>query len=382
MASKPLPFLLLLVASAAAFDVKEILDPLPNYSAFTKYLTDLKLVDVINSRQTVTVLVVDNSAISPISSLPADKIKTAISAHILLDYYDPYIFDKNLNKSALLPTLAGGSVNFTELPGEQMVFGWAAPGAPLNSNLINVIGARPYNLSVLQISSAILPSGAGSAAPATTTPAAASPKASAAPPTAKPSDDIPEATATANTTTPAAPVAAPKAAPTTQAEAPKTSPAAPATPPKSSSTTTAALAPKSSSASAAPAPTSGGATPTPSAAPKSSPAAPATTAKAHKASSTTPVGAPKASTPASSAAPKASAASPVEGPSASAAVDAPKGSAGAPAASVASPSSPTADSEGTSGPAAETTTPSSSAGRVVAGAALGLLVGAAVLGAI
>ncbi|XP_064983581.1 fasciclin-like arabinogalactan protein 3 [Musa acuminata AAA Group] len=381
MASKPLPFLLLLVASAAAFDVKEILDPLPNYSAFTKYLTDLKLVDVINSRQTVTVLVVDNTAISPISSLPADKIKTAISAHILLDYYDPYIFDKNLNKSALLPTLAGGSVNFTELPGEQMVFGWAAPGAPLNSNLINVIGARPYNLSVLQISSAILPSGAGSAAPATTKPAAASPKASAAPPTTKPSDDIPEATATANTTTPAAPVAAPKAAPTTQAEAPKTSPAAPATPPKSSSTTTAALAPKSSSATA-PAPTSGGATPTPSAAPKSSPAAPATTAKAPKASSTTPVGTPKASTPASSAAPKASAASPVEGPGASAAVDAPKGSAGAPAASVASASSPTAESEETSGPAGETTTPSSSAGRVVAGAALGLLMGAAVLGAI
>ncbi|URE39532.1 fasciclin-like arabinogalactan protein [Musa troglodytarum] len=281
MASKPLAFLLLLVTSAAAFDVKEILDPLPNFSAFTKYLTDLKLVDVINSRQTVTVLVVDNTAISPISSLPADKTKTAISAHILLDYYDPYIFDKNLNKSALLPTLAGGS-----------------------------------------------------------------------------------------------------ATPTTQAEAPKTSPAARATPPKSSSTTTAALAPKSSSTTAAPAPTSSGATPTPSAAPKSSPAAPSTTAKAPKASATTPVGAPKASTPASSAAPKASAASPVEGPSASAAVDAPEGSAGAPAASVASPSSPTAKSEETSGPAGETTTPSSSAGRVVAGTALGLLMGAAVLGAI
>ena len=76
-------------------------------------------------------------------------MKTAIFAHILLDYYDPYIFDKNLNKSALLPTLAGGSVNFTELPGEQMVFGWATFGAPLKSNLINVIEARANNLSVL-----------------------------------------------------------------------------------------------------------------------------------------------------------------------------------------------------------------------------------------
>ena len=78
-------------------------------------------------------------------------MKTAIFAHILLDYYDPYIFDKNLNKSALLPTLAGGSVNFTELPNEQMGFGWAVPNAPLNSNLINVNGARSYNPSVLHI---------------------------------------------------------------------------------------------------------------------------------------------------------------------------------------------------------------------------------------
>ncbi|KAJ8500873.1 hypothetical protein OPV22_011425 [Ensete ventricosum] len=330
MASKPrtlVSFLLLalFLSSAAAFDVMEFLSPYPDYSTFTKYLTDMKLVDVINSRQTVTVLVLDNTAIAPLTSLPADKLKSAISVHILLGYYDPYVLDGDLNKSALLPTLLGSSgaglLNYTEMPDDQMEFGSAAPGAPHDSKVIKVVGARPYNLSVLQIDKAILPPGVGSAVPATSTPPAATPsKATAAPPTTTPATSVTPSPAPENNGNPAVPVAAPNPGPTTPVEAPATSASASVASPKPS-TSTPVEAPKPSTSAN-----------TPAGAPQSS--------------ANTPVEAPLSSTGAPVEAPEPSTGAPVEAP-------------------------------------AQAPGPSSSAARVVAGLTLGLTMGAAaILGAI
>ncbi|CAD5172035.1 unnamed protein product [Musa acuminata subsp. malaccensis] len=204
-----LPYLLLISSSAvAALDIVGILQPFDEFSTFTKYLTQTKVADEINRRQTITVLAVDNSAISALSSLSADTLKNVISVHVILDYYDPYKLDKVPKKTALLTTLFQASglaannmgfLNYTELPGEQMMFGSAAPGAPLNSNLQKVVAARPYNVSVLQVSTAIMPPGIASA------PAQA------------------PATAPGKKTSPSAPAAAPKSSPA----APESSPASP-----------------------------------------------------------------------------------------------------------------------------------------------------------
>ncbi|RRT62735.1 hypothetical protein B296_00022827 [Ensete ventricosum] len=238
-------FLLLFVSSAAsALDIVEILQPFPEYSTFTKYLTQTKVADEINRRKTITVLVVNNSAISPISSLSGDALKNAISVHVILDYYDPYTLDNLPNKTALLTTLFQASghatdrlgfLNYTELPGERMVFGSAAPGAPLDSELDKVVAVQPYDISVLGISAAIVPSGAGSVA--TTLP------------TRKLAPAQAPTTAPKKKTSPGAPVGAPK----------KTSPGAPVG------------APKSSPVVAAPVEGPAGSTATPTGAPKSSP---------------------------------------------------------------------------------------------------------------
>nr|XP_018678952.1 PREDICTED: fasciclin-like arabinogalactan protein 3 isoform X2 [Musa acuminata subsp. malaccensis] len=310
MASKPralLSFLLLafFLSSAAAFDVMEILGTYPDYSTFTKYLTDMKLVDVINSRQTVTVLVLDNTAIAPLSSLPADKLKSAISAHILLGYYDPYVLDGDLNKSALLPTLLGSSgaglLKYTEMPDDQMVFGSAAPGAPHDSKVIKVVGARPYNLSVLQIDKAILPPGIGSAVPATSTPPAATPsKATAAPPTTTPATSVTPSPAPENNGSPVVPVAAPATGPSASAEAPKPITSTPVEAPKPA-TSAPVEAPQSSSSS----PVEG---------PQLSASAPV---EAPKPGTGAPVEAPKPSTGAPVEAPESSTGAPAEGPESS-----------------------------------------------------------------
>ncbi|CAL9059492.1 fasciclin-like arabinogalactan protein 14 [Musa acuminata AAA Group] len=226
-------FLLLFVSSASsALDIVEILQPFPEYSTFTKYLTQTKVADEINRRKTITVLVVNDSAIAPLSSLSGDALKNAISVHVILDYYDPYTLDNLANKTALLTTLFQASghatgrlgfLNYTELPGEQMVFGSAAPGAPLNSELNKVVAVRPYDISVLGISAAIVPSGSGSVATTSPTRRLAPAQAPTIAPRKKTGPSAPTG-APKSSPTVAAPVEGPAGSATTPTGAPKSSP--------------------------------------------------------------------------------------------------------------------------------------------------------------
>ncbi|XP_042472153.1 fasciclin-like arabinogalactan protein 3 [Zingiber officinale] len=161
----------LLLSSAAiavlAFDVKEILAPEPDFSSFTKYLTDSKVADDINGRKTATVLALDNSAVAPLAGLSAAQLKDVLTVHVLLDYYDPDTLHRLFkNKSAVIATLFqnsghgaddNGLLNYVEKADESMYFGSAAADASPDSELIKVIGARPYDLSVIQVSKAIIP---------------------------------------------------------------------------------------------------------------------------------------------------------------------------------------------------------------------------------
>ncbi|KAJ3696479.1 hypothetical protein LUZ61_000184 [Rhynchospora tenuis] len=167
-------FFSLLIASSAAFDIVEILtSESENHSTFAKLLTDTKLTDDINSRQTITILALDNTAIGAITSLDSELQKEILSLHIILDYYDPVKLDMLKQKTLLLTTLFQASgqatgqmgfLNFTELPDQTQVFGSAVPGAPLDSTLIGVIAARPYNVSIMAVSKAIIPPGLNGAA--------------------------------------------------------------------------------------------------------------------------------------------------------------------------------------------------------------------------
>ncbi|RRT86216.1 hypothetical protein B296_00000400 [Ensete ventricosum] len=69
-----------------------------------------------------------------------------------------------------------GFLDYTKLPGEQMVLVSAVPVAPLNSNVLKVVAARPSDISVFQISTTIIPPSIKSSTPAPPTPDAATPK--------------------------------------------------------------------------------------------------------------------------------------------------------------------------------------------------------------
>ncbi|KAA8520535.1 hypothetical protein F0562_014791 [Nyssa sinensis] len=159
----------LLAIATAAHNITEILLPFPEYSLFNSYLTQTKLDDEINSRQTITVLALDNAAMSALAAKhPLSVIKNELSLHVLLDYYDSQKLHQISKGTTLTTTLyqttgdaAGnlGFVNITDLRGGKVGFGSAAPGSALNSTYNKSVKQVPYNISVLEISQPIIAPG-------------------------------------------------------------------------------------------------------------------------------------------------------------------------------------------------------------------------------
>ncbi|XP_057767745.1 fasciclin-like arabinogalactan protein 14 [Salvia miltiorrhiza] len=174
--------LFLLIHSSNGYDITQILNKYPDFSTFNSYLTQTNLASAINSRNTITVLVVDNANLAPLSSKSLDVIKNILSVHVLLDYYDVAKLQQ-LTAASPLPTtffqttgLAVGQqgfLNVTHPSADTVAFGSAMPGSTQGSSLVKSVAAEPYNISILQISNAIIPQGidgAKTSAPAATTP--------------------------------------------------------------------------------------------------------------------------------------------------------------------------------------------------------------------
>ncbi|KAF2323068.1 hypothetical protein GH714_033134 [Hevea brasiliensis] len=177
---------------------------LSNYSDFGNFndmLSRTQLADAINSRRTITVLAVDNGNVSPLNGLSSDVQKRVLSLHVILDYYDLAKLQRLSKKSAILTTLyqstgqAGGKegfLNVTDMGGDQVAFGSAVAGSSLNANLVQSVTAQPYNISVLQVSSLIMPESVTKSNTSTKTPPPAkAPAPSKAKPPAPASDMAP-----------------------------------------------------------------------------------------------------------------------------------------------------------------------------------------------
>lgn len=208
----------LLSTSSMAFNITAILDQYREFSAFNALLTQTKVADEINSRSTLTVLALDNAAAGAIAGVPADELKRVVSVHVVLDYFDVDKLTELSKKTSTLTTLfqtsgaaanQEGFLNVTVLKSGGIAVGSAVPGSTPGSKVVKLVTSQPYNISVLQISSAIVPAGiqtvnASSATPPPlATPATPAPE-SRAPPAPAPASDTP--TIVAVSPTPAADV--------------------------------------------------------------------------------------------------------------------------------------------------------------------------------
>ncbi|KAF8644779.1 hypothetical protein HU200_013782 [Digitaria exilis] len=149
----------------AAFDVIQMLVEKPQYAGFSKLLEQTNVAGEANQLRAASLLVVPDKEMKSLASLPADKLRAAVANHILLSYFDPIKLDEMKTRTALLPTLLSktdktlGVLNYTRADDGQMYFG--APGAPCVAKLVKVVAARPYSLSIMEVSEPILPPGFG-----------------------------------------------------------------------------------------------------------------------------------------------------------------------------------------------------------------------------
>merc|ERR1712226_468512 len=200
-ASSLLFFALFLAFSSAAlaFNITMLLDRHPDFSSMNDYLSKTQLDKQINSRNTITVLAVDNKAIAGLSGLNLDEVRKILSVHVVLDYYDVQKLSTLTKKSTLLTTLfqasgtamnQQGFVNVSIINEGEIAFGSGVKGSKLDSKLVKSVAAQPFNISVLQISSAIVPPGITVANP----PGASPPPTNASTPAQAPSNNpVPEA---------------------------------------------------------------------------------------------------------------------------------------------------------------------------------------------
>ncbi|KAL2234534.1 fasciclin-like arabinogalactan protein 14 [Sesamum indicum] len=183
----------LLFHSAVAFNITQVLSQYASFSTFNSFLTLTNLASEINSRQSITVLVVENNNLSPLSGKSSDVLKKIMSVHVILDYFDVPKLQKLSNKSTIVTTLfqttglakgQQGFVNVTQLSSDSIAFGSAVPGSTISSNLVKSVVSQPYNFSVLQVTNVIIPEGidgASNSNSSTSPSPSSSPRASTAP---------------------------------------------------------------------------------------------------------------------------------------------------------------------------------------------------------
>ncbi|KAG7561611.1 FAS1 domain [Arabidopsis thaliana x Arabidopsis arenosa] len=161
--------LLAVAYTVSGHNITQILSDTPEYSSFNSYLSQTKLADEINSRTTITILVLNNGAMSSLAGKhPLSVVKNALSLLVLLDYYDPLKLHQLAKGSTLTTTLYQttghapgnlGFVNVTDLKGGKVGFGSAAPGSKLDSSYTKSVKQIPYNISVLEINAPIIAPG-------------------------------------------------------------------------------------------------------------------------------------------------------------------------------------------------------------------------------
>ncbi|KAK7320253.1 hypothetical protein VNO77_29567 [Canavalia gladiata] len=158
-------FFLSLSSTTNAHNITRILAKHPGFSTFSHYLTVTHLAAEINRRQTITVLALDNAAMSTLldKHLSIPTLKNVLSLHVLVDYFGAKKLHQITNGTTLASSMfqatgaaagTAGYVNITNLKGGKVGFA-AEDNDGLHSFYVKSVQEIPYNISVLEISQAL-----------------------------------------------------------------------------------------------------------------------------------------------------------------------------------------------------------------------------------
>ncbi|XP_058742755.1 fasciclin-like arabinogalactan protein 2 [Vicia villosa] len=149
-------------ATSGSHNITRILAKHPGFSTFNHYLTITHLADEINRRQTITILAIDNAAMSSLldKHLSITTLKNVLSLHVLVDYFGAKKLHQITNGTTLVSSMfqatgaaagTAGYVNVTNLKGGKVGFA-AEDNDGLHSFYVKSVEELPYVISVLQIS--------------------------------------------------------------------------------------------------------------------------------------------------------------------------------------------------------------------------------------
>ncbi|GKV37817.1 hypothetical protein SLEP1_g45793 [Rubroshorea leprosula] len=155
-----------------AINVTRILTNYPEFGTFSDVINKTGINELTKNRQTITVLAVDNDSMGSISGRAQDELKRILMTHIVLDYHDTLKIQRLGKRSITLTNLyqttgvaqyGQGFLNMTKMSPGNVVFGSAVQDAPLVAKLLGSVLAQPFNISVLRVSTPIVPPGIGKA---------------------------------------------------------------------------------------------------------------------------------------------------------------------------------------------------------------------------
>ncbi|KAM1413044.1 hypothetical protein FF1_025329 [Malus domestica] len=156
-----LSFLFVFFSSSSAYNITDVLSKYPDFSIFNDYLTKTEVSNQINEHRIMTVLVVNNAAMSSLAGKSMDVINKVIRIHVFLESY-------TLNKFKSLPTSQTTQVTtLFESPDQQRYLNITNEGSV---SIVSAAGSEKvevvrdispddiYRISVVQVSNLIMPS--------------------------------------------------------------------------------------------------------------------------------------------------------------------------------------------------------------------------------
>lgn len=165
MASRILLALLVLAvatpSSLAVIDVAQMLAGRPQYATFLRLLKETKVADDVSRMKTASVLIVPERAVKPLLAVPPEKLRTILMHHVLIKYFDPIQLGEMKASVAKLQTMLSntdknmGTIDYSKDKDGQMYL--RSPGADSVAKLIKVVAARPFVVSIMEISAPLCP---------------------------------------------------------------------------------------------------------------------------------------------------------------------------------------------------------------------------------
>ncbi|XP_062021239.1 fasciclin-like arabinogalactan protein 14 [Rosa rugosa] len=158
-----------LFSCSYAFNITNILNDHKDFSTFNDYLTRTTVADQINKRESLTIFVVDNGGMGSVTGKSLDMVAKILSLHVALEYFDTSKLQHlPTDQPTVMTTLlqangqATGEQGFLKATiggnsSEGGVTISSASSSDQSAHVVSSVASQPYNISVIQISNAIMP---------------------------------------------------------------------------------------------------------------------------------------------------------------------------------------------------------------------------------